>query len=271
MANALLAIYSLLPVVNATTVIIAGIVVGLCTVLSRVSSHIPSWMDVPPIMLIGYELPESVIYSSGFCVVAVGLLYSQSLLFLLRRLLIVAGVKDSQKTKMHRAIAFLDFLCSVSSIVSLVIQAVKPVQENVIYTFFDYVEKTDNTIWHESATFVWWVSEVVHWVLNFILERNTPQLSSILRRSGYKSFKVKFTFAFAAIVCGLVGLFLKPSLPAPQSKVLRFFNFANFCWWCSAVSFFIAYFVQSWQAAILLDHLGIRSYVFGSIPQTTYS
>jgi len=32
----------------------------------------------------------------------------------------------------------------------------------------------------------------------------------------------------------------------------------------------MAYFVQSWQAAILLDCLGIRSFVFGTLPSTKH-
>jgi len=261
MASALLAIYSLLPVVNAATVFIAAAVLGVCAFLARAYSHVPSYMAIPPIMLSGYVLPESVIYSSGFCIVAVGLLYSQTLMFLLRRLLIVAGVKENESS-MHRVLNWFEYVISVVSIVSLVVQAVIPVQDNVLYTFFGYVERTQNTNLHESATICWWVSEALHWVFNFIVEKRSPQLS-ILRR--YKSFKAKFVFVGIAIVCGLVTLISKAPLHTTNQEAMLIFNIQNLCWWISAAAFFMGYFIQSWQSAIILDHLGIRSFVFGSL------
>jgi len=262
MGSALLAIFSVLPVVNAVTVAIACVVIGTCAFLSRTLSHVPDWMSIPPIMMSGYMVPESVIYSSGFTVVGIGLLFCQSLLFILRRAMLQRDWKPSDKNLTLRFINITEFSFSVVSVISLIVQAVVPVQENVLYTFFDYVEIEQNTITHETATACWWVSEAVHWILNFIVEKQSQQLS-IIRK--YRSFYVKFGFALLAIICGCIGLFAKPTLPAPKSSVMMYFLVTNFCWWVSTVCFFICYFVQSWQAAVILDHLGIRSFVFGTI------
>jgi len=262
MGSALLAIFSVLPVVNAVTVIIAGVVIGVCAVLSRIGGHVPDWMEIPPIMMSGFMVPESVIYSSGFTVVAVGLLFSQSLLFLLRRAMLQRDWKPDDRNLPLRFVNICEYSFSVVAAMALVAQAVVPVQENVLYTFFDYVDVEQNTVTHETATAVWWLGEAVHWILNFVVENQSAQLS-ILRR--YRSFLVKFAFVAIGIICGIIGAFLKPNLPAPKSSILLYFHITNLCWWASTVSFFIAYFVQSWQSAILLDHLGIRSFVFGTL------
>jgi len=262
MGSPLLAIFSVLPVVNAATVAIAGVVIGTCAFLSRAFDHIPEWMIFPPIMMSGYMVPESVIYSSGFTVVAIGLIFSQSLLFLLRRAMLQRDWKPDDKNLTLRFINIAEFSFSLVSAVALIVQAVVPVQENVLYTFFDYVEVEQNTVTHETATACWWVGEAVHWILNYIVEKKSLQLS-ILRK--YTSFRVKFGFALLGIICGLLGVFVKPTLPAPKSSILMYFHVTNLCWWISTVCFFLSYFLQSWQSAILLDHLGIRSFVFGTL------
>jgi len=262
MGSALLAIFSVLPVVNAASVIIAGVVTTICAFLSRISDHVPDWMTIPPIMMSGFMVPESVIYSSGFTVVAIGLLFSQSLLFLLRRAMLHRDWKPEDRNLSLRFVNICEYSFSVVAALALIAQAVVPVQENVLYTFFDYVEVEQNTRTHETATAVWWLGEAVHWILNFFVEKRSPQLS-ILRR--YRSFTVKFIFVIIAIICGIIGAFLQPSLPAPKSTIVLYFHITNFCWWMSAASFLAAYFVQSWQAAILLDLLGIRSFVFGTL------
>jgi len=248
--------------VNAITCAIAAVVIGLCAFLSRVFGHVPEWMSIPPIMMSGYMVPESVFYSSGFTVVAIGLLFSQSLLFLLRRAMLQRDWKPTDKNLTLRFLNISEYSFSVVAALAMIVQAVVPVQENVLYTFFDYVEVEKNTVTHETATACWWLGEAVHWILNFIVEWRSAQLS-ILRR--YRSFLVKFAFAGIAIICGLIGMFLKPNLPAPKSSVMMYFVVTNLCWWASTVGFFICYFVQSWQSAILLDHLGIRSFVFGTL------
>jgi len=257
-----LAIFSVLPVINAVTVIIAGGVMGVCAFMSRAADHVPDWMTIPPIMMSGFMVPESVIYSSGFTVVAVGLLFSQTLLFLLRRAMLQRDWKPDDRNLTLRFVNICEYSFSVVSAMALVAQAVVPVQENILFTFFDYVDVEQNTVTHETATAIWWLGEAVHWILNFVVEKQSAQLS-IIRR--YRSFVVKFVFVAIAIICGIVGAFLKPSLPAPKSSILLYFHITNLCWWASAVAFFVAYFVQSWQSAILLDHLGIRSFVFGTL------
>jgi len=262
MGSALLAIFSVLPLVNAVTIVIAGIVIGICAFLSRAFGHIPDWMTIPPIMMTANNLPESVIYSSGFTVVGIGLFFSQSLLFLLRRAMLQRDWKPSDKNLVLRFINISEYSFSVVCVLALVVQAVVPVQDNVFNTFFGYVEVEKNTLTHETATACWWLGEALHWILNFIVEKKSMQLS-ILRR--YRSFYIKFAFALLAIICGFIGMFASPKLPAPQSSVLLYFHVTNFCWWASTVCFFLSYFVQSWQSAILLDHLGIRSFVFGTL------
>lgn len=262
MGSALLTIFSILPVVNAATIAIAGAVIGACAFMSRAFGHIPDWMVIPPIMMSGYMVPESVFYSSGFTVVAIGLFFSQSLLFLLRRAMLQRDWTPTDKNLTLRFINICEYSFSIVCAISVVVQAVVPVQENVFYTFFDYVEVEKNTVTHETATACWWFGEALHWILNFIVEKRSPQLS-IIRR--YRSFMIKFAFVALGIISGVIGLFVSPSLPAPKSTVLLYFHITNFCWWLSTVCFFVAYFVQSWQAAILLDHLGIRSFVFGTL------
>jgi len=262
MGSPVLAIFAVLPVVNAITVIIAGVVIAVCAFMSRYSEHVPDWMTIPPIMMSGFMTPESVIYSSGFTVVAVGLFFSQTLLFLLRRAMLQRDWKPDDRNLLLRFVNICEYSFSVVACMALVAQAVVPVQENVLFTFFNYVEVEPNTTTHENATAIWWLGEAVHWILNFVVEKQSPQLS-IIRR--YKSFIVKFAFVAIAIICGVVGAFLEPELPAPKSTILLYFHITNLCWWASSVSFFIAYFVQSWQSAILLDHLGIRSFVFGTL------
>jgi len=262
MGSPLLAIFSVLPVVNAVTVVIAGVVIGICAFLSRVFGHVPAWMTVPPIMMSGYIVPESVIFSSGFTVVGIGLIFCQSLLYLLRRAMLQRDWKPTDKNLTLRFLNITEYSFSIVSCLALIAQAVVPVQENVLYTFFDYVEVEKNTVTHETAAACWWLGEAVHWVLNFIVEKRSPQLS-IIRR--YRSFKIKYCFVVFGIICGLIGMFVKPSLPAPKSSVMMYFHVTNLCWWVSTVSFFVTYFIQSWQSAILLDHLGIRSFVFGSL------
>jgi len=262
MGSALLAIFSVLPMVNAVTVIIAGVVTGVCAFLSRVSDHVPDWMTIPPIMMSGFMVPESVIYSSGFTIVAIGLLFSQSLLFLLRRAMLHRDWKPEDRNLTLRFVNICEYSFSVVSAMALIAQAVVPVQENVLFTFFDYVEVQQNTITHETATACWWLGEAVHWILNFFVEKRSPQLS-VLRQ--HRSFIIKFIFVALGIVCGIVGAFLTPDLPAPKSTIMLYFHITNLCWWVSAASFFAAYFVQSWQSATILDLLGIRSFVFGTL------
>ena len=264
MGSPLLAIFSVLPVINAVTVILAGVVIGLCAFLSRASGHIPDWMIIPPLMMSGNNPPESVIYSSGFTIVAVGLFFSQFLLFLLRRAMLHRDIKPTDKNYPLRFLNVCEFSFSVAAIIALVVQAVIPVQKNVLYTFFDFdgIVVEQDTLTHETAAACWWLGEAVHWILNFILEKRSPQLS-IFRK--YRSFIFKYAFAAIGIICGCISMFAKPDLPAPKSKVLMYFHVTNLCWWASAVCFFITYFVQSWQSASLLDHLGIRSFVFGTL------
>ena len=228
MGSPLLAVFSVLPLVNACAVVLAGCVVAVCAFLSRYLGHIPEWMLFPPIMMSGYLPPDSVIYSSGLTVVSVALFFCQTLLFLMTRAM----------------------------------------QNNVLYTFFDYVDVEQSTVIHESAAACWWISEAVHWVLAFVVEKRSEQLS-LLRRNR-RSFVVKYAFVLLALVAGGLAMVLKPTLPAPKSTVSRYFHATNFCWWFSAAAFFVAYFAQSWQSAALLDHLGIRSFVFGSLRSTRY-
>jgi len=267
MGSPLLAIFSVLPVVNAATCVIAAAVIGVCAFLSRVFGHIPSWMSIPPIMMSGYMVPESVIFSSGFTVVGISLIFCQSLIYLLRRAMLQRDWKPDDKNLVLRVINIAEFSFSLVSAISVIVQAVVPVQQNVLYTFFDYVEVEQSTITHETAAACWWLGEAVHWILNFIVESRSLQLS-IIRR--YRSYKIKFLFVVIGIICGLIGMFVKPTLPAPKASVMMYFHITNFCWWASTVSFFVCYFVQSWQAAILLDHLGIRSFVFGTLSASKF-
>jgi len=265
MANPLLAIFSVLPVVNAVMVAVAACVIAVCAFLSRVFGHVPDWMTIPPIMMCGYLVPESVIYSGGLTVVAVGLIFCQSLLFLLRRAMLQRDWKPDDKNLVLRAMNLFDYSFSIVACLALIVQAVVPVQENILYTFYDYVKPTDDTVTHETAASCWWLAESTHWILNLIVESRSSQLS-VLRR--FNSFSFKVAFIAIGIVSGISGVFIKPTLPAPKSTVSLYFHATNFCYWVSTVSFFIAYFVQSWQSAIILDHLGIRSFVFGSLPST---
>jgi len=263
MGSGFLAIFSLLPVINAFAVIGAGIVVFICAFLSRVFSHVPEWMTVPPIYLSGYLVPESVIFSGGLCVVAVLLIFCQSLLFLLRRALLQRDANN--KNLLMRFINITEYSFSVLSAFALITQAVVPVQENVTYTFFGLAEVTDNTKTHETAALIWWLAEAVHWILNFVVESRSSQLSFIRR---FKSFTLKHVIVALAIVFGVLGRYLKPSLPASKSTVTLYFHVTNFCNWATTVCFFLAYFAQSWQAGIILDMLGIRSFFFGSLSRT---
>jgi len=265
MGSALLAIFSVLPVVNAITVIIAGIAIAICVFLARVFGHLPDWMMIPQIMMVGSQVPESVVYSGGFTVVAIGLIFCQSLMFLLRRAMLQRDWSPNNKNLLLRFINVSEYSFSVVCALALIVQAVIPVQENVLYTFYGYAEVEENTVTHETATYCWWLGETLHWFLNFIVESCSPQLS-IVRR--YRSFRVKFLLVAIGIIAGVTSLFLKPTLPAPKSTVSFYFHATNFCYWASAVAFFLAYFLQSWQAAALLDCLGIRSFVFGSLRAT---
>ena len=267
MGSALLAIFSLLPLVNAVAVLIAACVAGVCAFLSRYMGHVPQWMLFPPIMMSGYVEPESVIYSSGLTVVGVALVFCQTLYFLLLRAMLQRDWAPTNKNLPLRFANVCSFAFSASGAVSLAAQAVVPVQSNVLYTFFDYVDVEQNTLIHQAAAACWWMSEAVHWVLDFVVQKRSSQLS-LLRR--YRSFLVKYAFVLLGLVSGILGFVLKPSLPAPKSRVLAFFHAANFCSWFSAVSFFVAYLLQSWQSAVLLDHLGIRSFVFGTLRATRY-
>jgi len=219
-------------------------------------------MIFPPIMMSGYMVPESVIYSSGFTVVAIGLIFSQSLLFLLRRAMLQRDWKPTDRNLGLRFANICEFSFSVVAGLALIYQAVVPVQETILYTFFDFVTVEQTTVRHETAAACWWLAEAVHWILNYIVEKFSSQLS-ILRR--YKSFRAKFVFVAIALGSGILGMFLKPTLPAPKSTVSLYFHSTNFCYWVSSVCFFLAYFAQSWQSASLLDHLGIRSFVFGTL------
>jgi len=265
MGSALLAVYSVLPVTNAAAVVIAGVVISLCAFLSRVFEHVPDWMTIPPIMMSGYVLPESVIYSGGLTLVAVCLIFCQSLLYLLRRAMLQRDWKPNDKNLPLRFVNIVEYSFSIVAAIALITQAVVPVQENVLYTLFNYVEIEQNTITHTTASACWWLAEAFHWILNYIVEKRSEQLS-ILRR--YRSFRVKVFFAAFGIVVGVVGTFLRPTLPAPKSTVELYFHMTNFCYWASSICFFLAYFVQSWQTAVILNQLQIRSFVFGSIPST---
>jgi len=267
MGSPLLAIFSVLPVVNAAMVAIAGFVIALCAFLSRVFDHIPQWMQIPPIMMVGYLVPESVIYSGGLTVVAIGLIFCQSLIFLLRRAMLHRDWKPTDRNLTLRFFNVCEYSFSVVSALALIVQAVIPVQENVLYTFYDYVETEKNTVTHETAAACWWLAEAVHWILCLVVESVSSQLS-LLRR--YDSFKIKYVFVAIGLIVGVAGLFLRPNLPAPKSTVSFYFHATNFCYWVSSVSFFIAYFTQSWQSAALLDHLGIRSFVFGTLAATKH-
>lgn len=268
MGSPLLAVFSVLPLVNACAVILAGCVVGVCAFLSRYLGHIPEWMLFPPIMMSGYVPPESVIYSSGLTVVAVALFFCQTLLFLLTRAMLQRDWAPNNKNLPLRFVNICAYSFSVAGAISLLVQAVVPVQNNVLYTFFDYVDVEQNTVIHESAAACWWISEAMHWILAFIVEKRSEQLS-LLRRNR-RSFVVKYVFVLLALVAGGLAMVLKPTLPAPKSTVSRYFHATNFCWWFSAAAFFVAYFTQSWQSAAILDHLGIRSFVFGSLRSTRY-
>jgi len=265
MGSPLLAIFSVLPVINAAAVVIAGAVIAVCACFSRVLEHVPNWMTVPPIMMCGYLVPESVIYSGGLTVSAICLIFCQSLLFLLRRAMLQRDWKPSDRNLFLRFLNVAEYSFSVVSALALIAQAVVPVQENVIYTFFSYVEVEANTVTHETAAACWWLGEAVHWILNIVVECGSQQLS-LLRR--FRSFKCKLFFIVFGIAAGVCGFFVKPTLPAPKSTVELYFHMTNFCFWASTVCFFLAYFVQSWQASIILDHLGIRSFVFGSLAST---
>jgi len=267
MGSPLLAIFSVLPILNAAACVIAAIVAALCLFLSRVMQHIPDWMTVPPIMMTGNIVPESVIYSGGLTVVAICLMVCQSLMFLLRRAMLQRDWKPEDKNLPLRFTNVCEYSFSIVAAIALIAQAVVPAQENVLYTFYDFVTVEDNTVTHETAAACWWMAEAIHWILNFIVENHSQQLS-ILRR--HRSFWAKFAFVVIAIGSGVIALFLKPKLPAPKSTVSLYFHSTNFCWWLSSVAFFVAYFVQSWQAAALLDHLGIRSFVFGTLSSTKH-
>jgi len=265
MGSPLLAIFSVLPVLNAATLVIACCVILLCAFLSRAFSHIPDWMSIPPIMMTGYQVPESVIYSGGLTVVGIGLIFCQSLLFLLRRAMLHRDWKPDDKNLGLRFANVCEYSFSVVAALALIVQAVVPVQETILYTFYNYAEVDQNTITHENAAACWWLGQAVHWTLNAVVEGLSPQLS-ILRK--YRSFSIKLFFIAVGLVTGILGLFLKPDLPAPKATVSFYFHATNLCYWISTVSFFLAYFVQSWQAAALLDHLGIRSFIFGSLATT---
>jgi len=267
MGSALLAIFSILPITNAINIIIAGVVGAVCVFFSRAFSHVPDWMIIPPIMMSGYRVPESVIFSSGLTVVGVLLIFCQTLIFLLRRAMLQRDWKETDKNLGLRFVNICEYSFSIVAALALIVQAVVPVQENVLYTFFDAVKVEKNTATHESAAACWWLAESLHWVLNYIVEKGSSQLS-ILRR--YKSFRVKFFFVVVGLITGVIGIFLKPTLPAPKSTVSLYFHTTNFCYWASTACYFVSYFVQSWQAASLLDHLGIRSFVFGGIRATTH-
>jgi len=267
MGSPLLAIFSVLPVVNAANVVLAGIIIAVCAFFSRALLHVPEWMPIPPIMMSGFQLPESIIYSSGLTVVAVTLIFCQSLLFLLRRAMLQRDWKKDDRNLTLRFINIAEYSFSIVSALALIVQAVIPVQDNVVYTFFDYVEVTDNTITHETAAACWWMAEALHWLLNFIVELCSSQLQ-ILRR--YHSFTVKFFFVTLGMVAGVLGIFVKPTLPAPQSTISLYFLLTNLCYWVSTVCFFLGYFVQSWQTAIILDHLQIRCFIFGSLRSTKH-
>jgi len=267
MGSPLLAVFSILPILNAAACVIAGVSIALCAFLSRVFSHIPDWMTIPPIMMIGNNVPENVIYSGGLTVVAILLMFCQCLMFLLRRAMLQRDWKPADKNLTLRFINVSEFSFSIVACLALIVQAVVPAQENVLYTFYDFVTVEDNTITHETAAACWWLGEALHWILNFIVEKRSLQLSILRQR---RSFWTKFGFVALAIIAGIFGMFLKPKLPAPKSTVSFYFHTTHFCWWLSSVCFFLAYFVQSWQSATLLDHLGIRSFVFGSLRSTKH-
>ena len=251
-----LGILSIVPLLTVTAVIILGIGLVFSAIMCVSLGHIPPWIRIPYLSLIGMDDPEKTFIAISM-IGAGFILFFCAVFYCVTFLSFAARAETPQKRIIFRVIVFAASGAAAVAYAAAVAMNAFPLQSNLYHALHGYADFTDDSRSHDTAGRVCWIAMAVFAVLNEAMTFVVPFLVNSPIRFPRRIIGI---FAIAA---GIAEKFCHPKLPTTQRVIENMFHAGAILEWTSLGCFGGFVICLAFDLTLMLSRLNIKVPLFG--------